>query len=189
MCKPVADVQIRCTKLHICNQNALRPGPVGPDGGLPLRAMARIAAGSDHAGLRLKNELVAMLRSLGHDVHDVGTHTAESVDYPDFGALVGRAVADKTAELGLCVCGSGIGIAMAANKIGGVRAATVHDVTSARLAREHNDANVICLGERLIGPQVASDAVLAFLEATYQGGRHQQRIDKLSALDENSPAN
>ena len=124
-----------------------------------------------------------MLRSLGHEVEDVGTHTSDSVDYPDFGAAVGRAVAANQADFGLCVCGSGIGIAMAANKVPGVRAATVHDATSARLAREHNNANVICLGERLIGPQVAIDAVMAYLGATYQGGRHQQRIDKLSALD------
>jgi ribose 5-phosphate isomerase B len=145
--------------------------------------MTRIAAGSDHAGLRLKSELVAMLQAQGHDVLDLGTHDGSSVDYPDFGAAVGRAVMDGSADVGLCVCGSGIGIAMAANKVAGVRAATVHDVTSARLAREHNDANVICLGERLVGPQVAHDSVLAYLGATYQGGRHQQRVDKLQALD------
>ena len=145
--------------------------------------MTRIVAGSDHAGLSLKNDLVTMLRSLGHDVEDIGTHTTDSVDYPDFGSAVGRAVAADTAEFGLCVCGSGTGIAMAANKVSGVRAATIHDVTSARLAREHNNANVICLGERLIGPQVARDAVVAYLDATFQGGRHQQRVDKLLALD------
>lgn len=136
----------------------------------------------------MKNELVAMLRSLGHDVEDLGTHTTDSVDYPDYGAAVGHAVAANTADFGLCVCGSGIGIAMAANKVPGVRAATIHDVTSARLAREHNNANVICLGERLVGPQVAHDAVLAYLEATFQGGRHQQRIDKLLALDDAATA-
>ena len=145
--------------------------------------MTRIAAGSDHAGLRLKNELVELLTSLGHEVDDLGTHSGESVDYPDYGAAVGRAVASKSADLGLCVCGSGIGIAMAANKVAGVRAATVHDVTSGRLAREHNDANVICIGERLTGPQVAADALVAFLNASFQGGRHQQRVDKLAALD------
>ncbi len=159
-------------------------------GGNPARStldgMIRIAAGSDHAGLRLKNELVAMLRGEGHDVDDLGTHDLQSVDYPDFGAAVGRAVASKAVDLGLCVCGSGIGIAIAANKIQGVRAATVHDVTSARLAREHNNANVVCVGERLTGPEVAKDAVLAFLSATFQGGRHQQRIDKISALDQPS---
>lgn len=145
--------------------------------------MTRIAAGSDHAGFRLKNELIEILIALGHDVDDLGTHGSDSVDYPDFGAAVGNAVASGAAELGLCVCGSGIGIAMAANKVAGVRAATVHDVTSARLAREHNNANVMCLGERLTGSEVAADAVLAFLGASYAGGRHQRRIDKLAALD------
>ena len=145
--------------------------------------MTRIAAGSDHAGLRLKTDLVAVLQSLGHEVTDLGTHSTDSVDYPDYGAAVGRAVVTGEADLGLCVCGSGIGIAIAANKVPGVRAATVHDVTSARLAREHNNANVICLGERLVGPQVAHDALIAFLDATFAGGRHQQRVDKLGALD------
>jgi ribose 5-phosphate isomerase B len=151
--------------------------------------MTRIAAGSDHAGLRLKTDLIAVLQSLGHEVNDVGTHSDASVDYPDFGAAVGRAVASGEADIGLCVCGSGIGIAIAANKVPGIRAATVHDVTSARLARQHNNANVLCLGERLVGPQVAHDALVAFLDATFQGGRHQQRIDKLSALDHVAPVN
>ena len=123
------------------------------------------------------------LRDLGHEVLDLGAHSSERVDYPDFGAAVGRAVVGGDAELGLCVCGSGIGIAMAANKVPGVRAATVHDVTSARLTRQHNDANVICLGERLIGPEVASEALRAWLDAEFEGGRHTGRIDKLSGLD------
>src|SRR5690606_3221477 len=102
--------------------------------------------------------------------------------YPDFGAAVGRAVAGGEADLGLCVCGSGIGIAIAANKVPGVRAATVHDVTSAHLAREHNDANVICIGERLTGPEVAKDSVDAFLAAKFEGGRHTPRVAKIDAL-------
>lgn len=145
--------------------------------------MTRIAAGSDHAGVHLKDSLVAMLRELGHEVVDLGTHGDGRVDYPDYGAAVGRAVVDGTAELGLCVCGTGIGIAMAANKIAGVRAATVHDVTSAHLARLHNDANVVCVGERLIGPEVAKDAVMAFVNGSFEGGRHQGRVAKLTALD------
>jgi ribose 5-phosphate isomerase B len=145
--------------------------------------MTRIAAGSDHAGVHLKDSLVEMLRSLGHEVIDLGTHGDGRVDYPDYGAAVGNAVVDGTADLGLCVCGSGIGIAMAANKVAGVRAATVHDVTSARLARLHNDANVVCVGERLIGPEVAKEAVVAFVNGSFEGGRHQGRVDKLSALD------
>jgi len=127
--------------------------------------------------------LAGELRDLGHEVLDLGAHSSERVDYPDFGAAVGRAVVGGDAELGLCVCGSGIGIAMAANKVPGVRAATVHDVTSARLTRQHNDANVICLGERLIGPEVASEALRAWLDAEFEGGRHTGRIDKLSGLD------
>lgn len=142
----------------------------------------RIAVGSDHAGFHLKQRLADRLRDHGHDVVDCGTHSEERVDYPDFGAAVGRAVASGEAEGGLCVCGSGIGIAIAANKIAGVRAATVHDVTSARLAREHNDANVICIGERLVGPQVAVDIVDAWLSASFEGGRHVGRVAKLDAL-------
>lgn len=144
--------------------------------------MTRIAAGSDHAGYHLKTELVAHLEASGHEVLDLGTDSTDRVDYPDFGAAVGRAVASGDAELGLCVCGSGIGIAIAANKIPGVRAATVHDVTAAHLTREHNDANVICFGERLIGPEVAREALDAFLAAEFEGGRHAGRVDKIDAL-------
>ncbi|WP_420437519.1 ribose 5-phosphate isomerase B [Candidatus Poriferisocius sp.] len=144
--------------------------------------MARIAAGADHAGVQLKDELVAHLRELGHEVVDCGTHDAERVDYPDYGEAVARKVATGEVELGLCVCGTGIGIAMAANKVPGVRAATVHDVTSARLTRQHNDANVICLGERLIGPEAAREALDSFLEATFEEGRHVPRVAKIDAL-------
>lgn len=142
----------------------------------------RIAVGSDHAGFTMKESLAAHLRELGHEVVDCGTHSEDRVDYPDFGAAVGRRVAAGDAEGGLCVCGSGIGIAMAANKIAGIRAATVHDATSARLACEHNDANVICLGERLVGPEVARESLDAWLGATFQGGRHVGRVAKLDAL-------
>ena len=142
----------------------------------------RIAVGADHAGFALKQSIAASLRDAGHEVIDLGTHSDERVDYPDYGAAVGRAVASGEAELGVCVCGSGIGIAIAANKIPGVRAATVHDVTSAHLAREHNDANVIALGERLVGPEVAKEAVEAFLNAKFEGGRHAGRVAKLDAL-------
>ncbi|MGI9624526.1 MAG: ribose 5-phosphate isomerase B [Acidimicrobiales bacterium] len=144
--------------------------------------MSHIAAGSDHAGFDLKQELVAHLRDTGHEVTDLGTHDDGRVDYPDFGAAVGRAVAVGDADFGLCVCGSGIGIGIAANKVPGVRAATVHDVTSGHLAREHNDANVICLGARLVGPEVAKETVDAFLAAEFQGGRHAARVAKLDNL-------
>lgn len=144
--------------------------------------MARIAIGSDHAGFELKRSLVAHLETLGHDVVDCGTDSTDRVDYPDFGAAVGRSVAGGDADLGVCVCGSGIGIAIAANKIPGVRAATVHDVTSAHLCKEHNDANVICFGERLIGPEVAIEALDAYLAASFEGGRHEGRVAKIDAL-------
>ena len=145
--------------------------------------MSTIAVGSDHAGYSLKQRLATELRTLGHEVLDLGAHDADRVDYPDFGAAVGRAVADAEANLGVCVCGSGIGIAMAANKVPGVRAAPVHDATSARLARQHNDANVLCLGERLLDPDVASEAVRAWLDAEFEGGRHVGRVAKLAELD------
>ncbi len=143
----------------------------------------RIAIASDHAGFELKETLVAHLQAGGHELADLGTTTPESVDYPDYGEAVGRAVADGDIELGVAVCGSGIGICMAAGKVPGVRAATVHDVTSARLARAHNNANVMCLGARFTGPQVALDALDAFLATEFEGGRHSPRVAKLDALD------
>lgn len=146
--------------------------------------MARLAAGADHAGYRLKDALVEMLRADGHEVLDLGTNSDESVDYPDFGSAVAHAVVDGRAELGLCVCGSGLGIAMAANKVRGARAATAHDVTSARLARQHNDANVVCFGERLIGVEVAKEALRTFVKEPWAGGRHAVRVEKLASLDE-----
>jgi ribose 5-phosphate isomerase B len=143
----------------------------------------RIAVGSDHAGYDLKQLVSEHLSAAGHQVVDLGTHDSVSVDYPDFGAAVGRAVTGGDADFGIAVCGSGIGICIAANKIDGVRAATVHDVTSARLSREHNDANIMCVGQRFIGPQVALDAVDAFLSARFAQGRHSRRVDKIAALE------
>ena len=146
----------------------------------------RIAVGSDHAGFAMKESLAQRLRELGHDVVDCGTYSPERVDYPDFGVAVGRAVASGGAEGGVCVCGSGIGIGMAANKIAGVRAATVWDATSARLAREHNNANVICVGERLVGIEVAHAALQAWLDADFEGGRHVARVQKIDNLSGDS---
>lgn len=144
----------------------------------------RVAVGSDHAGFELKEILKAELVARGHEVADYGIDRAGvSVDYPDFGAAVGRAVAQGAAELGVCVCGSGNGVAMAANKVPGVRAAVVHDVSTAELARRHNHANVVCVGARLTGTVVAIDALGAFLEAPEEGGRHDARIEKLAGLD------
>ncbi|CAN5209047.1 ribose 5-phosphate isomerase B [soil metagenome] len=148
----------------------------------------RIAIGSDHAGFPLKQELAASLVDAGHQVDDLGTTSDERVDYPDFGAAVGRSVASGASELGVCVCGTGIGISIAANKVDGVRAAVIHDVTSARLAKEHNDANVVCLGARLVGPEVAQESLHVFLATTWQAGRHAERVDKITALEHDRSA-
>ena len=143
----------------------------------------RIAVGSDHAGFDLKTALAEHVAGSGHDVDDLGTDSERSVDYPVFGAAVGRAVSEGQAELGVCTCGTGIGIAIAANKIDGVRAAVVHDVTTARLARAHNHANVVCMGGRMVGTEVAKDAIDAFLATEPAGGRHDHRIAEIAALE------
>jgi ribose 5-phosphate isomerase B len=141
-------------------------------------------AGSDHAGFHLKEALIALLRTLGDEVTDLGTTAAQpSVDYPDYAAKVGRAVAAEPDSLGLLCCGSGIGVSIAANKIHGIRAACVADPYSARVARQHNGANVVCLGERVTGIGVAEDALRAFRDSRFEGGRHQRRVDKITALD------
>jgi ribose 5-phosphate isomerase B len=143
----------------------------------------RIAVASDHAGFELKQLVADHLRAGGHHVVDLGTDDTTSVDYPDYGAAIGQAVAAGDVERGIAVCGSGVGICIAANKVHGVRAATVHDVTSARLSRLHNDANIMCLGERFVGPQVALDSVDAFVEAVFEAGRHTRRVDKITKLE------
>jgi ribose 5-phosphate isomerase B len=145
----------------------------------------RIALGSDHAGFDLKVVLAKSLTDWGYDTLDLGAeNAADSVDYPDFGSAVGRSVASGECDLGVAICGTGIGIAIAANKVPGVRAAVVHDVTSAHLAREHNHANVLCLGARLTGTVVAVEALESWLKATPGLGRHEARIAKLDELDE-----
>jgi ribose 5-phosphate isomerase B len=144
----------------------------------------KIVVGSDHAGFHLKSKVKEWLAKWGHEVIDVGTDSTESTDYPDHGAAVGRKVVELGGDTrGVAVCGSGIGISIAANKVAGVRAALVHDVTGARLSRLHNDANVICFGERQIGAQNAEDSLQAFLGTAFEGGRHAKRVDKLKALD------
>ena len=156
--------------------------PFTPRRRLPTLPPVRIATGSDHAGYRMRHLLADRLAERGHDVVDLGTHSEDRVDYPDYGAAVGRAVAGGEADLGVCICGSGIGIAMAANKITGIRAATVHDATSAALARQHNDANIVCFGQRLIDDGTALAALDAFMDAAFEGGRHVARVAKLDAL-------
>jgi ribose 5-phosphate isomerase B len=147
----------------------------------------RIALGADHAGVHLKAEIRKLLDERGITYKDFGTDSVESVDYPDFAESVARAVAGGEFDRGLLFCGSGIGMAMAANKVPGIRAASVVDETSARLSREHNDANVLALGERMTGPGLARDLVNTFLDTPFVGGRHQRRVDKISALDKGHP--
>lgn len=142
----------------------------------------RIAVGSDHAGVHLKDALAAHLRNVGHEVTDVGTQGEERVDYPDYGAAVGRLVADGSCERGVLVCGSGIGICMAANKIPGIRAGVAYDNQTAALMRQHNDAQIICFGERLTPMDTAVAALDTFLATEFEGGRHQARIDLLNNL-------
>lgn len=138
-----------------------------------------IAIASDHAGYELKQILVEELGALGYEALDLGTDGPDSVDYPDFGDALAKAIAEGRAERGVLVCGSGLGIAMAANRHAGVRAAPCHDETSARLTREHNDANVLALGARLVGVEVAKDCLRTFLKTEFEGGRHARRVAKL----------
>jgi ribose 5-phosphate isomerase B len=146
----------------------------------------RIALAADHAGYELKDELAVWLREAGHDITDLGTNGPESVDYPQFGAKLADEIASGRAERGIAVCGSGIGISIAINRQTKCRCARVDDPLSARLAREHNDANVLALGARLIGHDMARACVTAFLGSDFAGGRHQRRVDQLSRLLQDS---
>jgi ribose 5-phosphate isomerase B len=139
-----------------------------------------IAVASDHAGFDLKEILKRDLQEAGHEVLDLGTHSTASVDYPDFGQAMGQAIASGKAARGVLVCGTGIGISIAANRNPKVRAALVHDETTARLSREHNDANVVAFGARVIGVEIAREALKVFLTTDWLGGRHAGRVDKLS---------
>ena len=143
-------------------------------------AGATIAVASDHAGFDLKEILKRDLQEAGLEVLDLGTHSTASVDYPDFGRAMAETIAAGTVEKGVIVCGTGIGISIAANRNPKVRAALVHDVTSACLTREHNDANVIAFGGRLIGTEVAREALKVFLKTPFEGGRHANRVAKLA---------
>ncbi len=140
----------------------------------------RIAIASDHAALALKSALVEYLRGSGHDVTDLGPFDDSSVDYPDYGYKLAAAIADNEADRGVALCGSGIGISIAVNRNPAARAALVSEPLSARLAREHNDANVIAMGARLIGLDMAKACIDAFLSTDFAGDRHQRRVDKLS---------
>jgi len=146
-------------------------------------AKPRIAIGSDHAGFSVKETIRKYLEGAGYAVSDFGTSSEESVDYPDYGKAIGERVVSKQADLGIAVCGTGIGISIAANKVPGVRAALAHDVNTARLAREHNDANVLALGGRVVTGETALEMVQVFLTTAYLGGRHQRRLDKIAAIE------
>lgn len=139
--------------------------------------------GSDHAGFRLKQLMIAVLKELGDEVVDCGTNNEDSVDYPTFGQEVGKRVVDDPGSYGLVICGTGIGISVAANKIPGVRAALVHDDFTAAASRAHNDANVLALGARVIGPGVAESAVRMFRSTPFVGGRHQRRVEMIEKKD------
>jgi ribose 5-phosphate isomerase B len=143
----------------------------------------RIALGADHAGVALKSQIKQLLDERGIEYTDFGTDSTESVDYPDYASTVAREVAAGRFDRGILFCGSGIGMAMAANKVPGIRAASVVDERSAQLSREHNDANVLSLGERLTPPDLARCIVNLFLDTPFAGGRHQRRVDKISQLD------
>lgn len=140
----------------------------------------KIAIASDHAAIALKAELAAWMRARGHEVEDLGTHSADSVDYPDYGYRIAEAVASGAATRGVALCGSGIGISIAANRHPAIRCAMVSEPVSARFARSHNDANVIAMGERMIGPELAKACLDVFLSTEFEGGRHARRVDKLS---------
>ncbi|MCR9175760.1 MAG: ribose 5-phosphate isomerase B [Alphaproteobacteria bacterium] len=140
-----------------------------------------IAIASDHAGFELKSLLKSVILEDGYQILDLGTESTESVDYPDFGYAMADAISSNKAECGVLVCGTGIGISIAANRNPNIRAALCHDVTTARLAREHNDANVMALGARLIGTEVAKQCLTAFLETPFGGDRHAGRVRKLGA--------
>ena len=140
----------------------------------------RIAIAADHAGFAMKQDIAAWLRQTGHEVIDLGTNSAESVDYPRFGAKLAQSIASGDAERGIALCGSGIGISIAVNREPKCRCARVDDLLSAALAREHNDANVLALGSRMIGIDQARACIAAFIETPFGGGRHQPRVDQLS---------
>jgi len=149
--------------------------------------VSTIALGSDHAGFQLKEALKAWLIEEGYQVVDYGTHSPDPVDYPDYAAQVALAVGDQKVERGVLICGTGIGMAITANKVPGVRAALCSDLYTARMSREHNDANVLTLGGRLMGPEMALDILQMWLETDFAGGRHSRRVDKITDLELRHP--
>ena len=143
-----------------------------------------IALGSDHAGLPLKKEIIALLEEMGLPYHDYGTYTTDSCDYAQFAQRAAKAVASGECERGIIICGTGIGISMAANKVKGIRCALCNDVYSAKKAREHNNANVLAMGGRVLGFGPAGEIVRAFVESSFEGGRHARRVNKIMAIEQ-----
>ncbi|WP_246451742.1 ribose 5-phosphate isomerase B [Alkalicella caledoniensis] len=143
----------------------------------------KVAVASDHGGYKLKEEIKVYLEELSIEYKDFGCHNEESVDYPEYAAIAAKAVASEEYTCGIIICGTGIGVSIAANKIKGIRAANCHDCFSAQATREHNDANVLTLGERVVGPGLAKMIVKIFLETEFQGGRHQRRIGQITELE------
>lgn len=148
--------------------------------------MVKIAIASDHAGFELKERVAGELREQGHELLDFGTDSAESVDYPDFAEPAARAVADGEAERGVLVCGSGVGVAIVANKVDGVRAVHAHDAEEAAMSRRHNNTNVVTLGERTTDPDDAAAIVNSFLDTDFEGGRHERRVEKISGVEQHT---
>ncbi|GAB6099497.1 ribose 5-phosphate isomerase B [Halanaerocella petrolearia] len=144
----------------------------------------KVALGSDHGGYNLKQKIIDLLEDRGIQYKDFGTNTTESVDYSDFAKEVAHAVADNEYKRGILVCGTGIGMSITANKVAGIRAALCHDVFSAKATRQHNNSNVLTLGERVVGSELALEIVKTWLETEFEGGRHQRRIDKINQLEE-----
>lgn len=145
----------------------------------------KIAIGSDHGGFVLKQDIITVLKEQNLAYHDFGPTTAESTDYPDYALAVSKAVASKECDLGILICGTGIGMSITANKVKGIRAALVTDLFTAKVTREHNDSNVLCLGARVTGPQIALEIVRIWLSASFEGGRHQKRVDKITNYESN----
>lgn len=143
----------------------------------------KLGIGSDHAAYQMKRMIKEYLEELGHEVVDYGCYSEESCNYPEYGEAVGRAVASAEVEAGVLICGTGIGISMAANKVHGVRAAACSDPVTARLTKEHNNANIIAFGERIVGIETAKAICKAWLDAEFQGGRHQTRVDMIMDIE------
>lgn len=144
----------------------------------------KIAIGNDHAAVGLKKQIMDYVKELGHEVENYGTDTTESCNYPEYGEKVARAIIEGKADCGILICGTGVGISIAANKVKGIRAAVCSDAATARLVKQHNNANIIAFGERIVGVELAKDIVKAYLEADFLGGRHADRVAMISEIEE-----